>query len=98
MFTEYVGKAMRRAEYEQIEDGTFCATIPGFEGVLGTGGTIEECREDLRGALEGWLILGLWRNDESLPKLGNLDLVPRKLVAANRKNESATAPRARKAS
>lgn len=91
MFTRYLEKAMRRASYQQMEDGTFVGEIEGFQGVLGTGPTLEECREDLRSALEGWLILGLWMNDESIPKLGNLDLVPRKFAADRRKHEPAAA-------
>ena len=98
MFTQYVEKAMRKASYELIEDGTYVGEIDGFCGVLGNGPTIEECRADLRGALEGWLILGLWMNDETIPKLGSLDLVPRKFAAAKRKHESAAASRTRKAS
>ena len=98
MFTEYVEKAMHRASYEVIDDGTFVGEIEGFCGVLGSGSTIEECRADLRGALEGWLILGLWMNDETIPKLGTLDLVPRKFAAAKRKHESAAASRTRQAS
>ena len=79
MFTEYVDKAMKLAEYELIEDGTYVGTIPGFQGVLANATTLEECRDELRSVLEGWLILGLWLNDEDLPVLGKLDLVPRKM-------------------
>ena len=97
MFTEYVAKAMHRAAYEVVDDGTFVGSIAGFDGVLGAGSSVEACRDDLRKALEDWLVLGLWMNDESLPKLGRLDLVPRKF-AANRMNESALSARTRKAS
>jgi predicted RNase H-like HicB family nuclease len=97
MFTEYVAKAMHRADYEVVDDGTYVGSIPGFDGVLGTGNSVEECRDDLRRALEGWLVLGLWMNDESLPKLGKLDLVPRKF-ATSRKHEPAVPARPRKAS
>jgi predicted RNase H-like HicB family nuclease len=96
MFTQYVEKAMRKAQYELIEDGTYFGSIPGFQGVWGNGSNLEECREDLRGSLEGWLILGLWMNDPDIPKLGKLDLVPRK--APSSRNESHLAPRTRKAS
>ena len=96
MFSEYVDKAMRKAKYELIEDGTYFATIDGFDGLWGNGPSVEECREDLKGALEGWLILGLWQNDE-LPVLGKLDLVPRR-VRGGRKHEPSPSPRSRKAS
>ena len=97
MFTQYVDKAMRRAEYERIEDGTYFGEIPGFQGVWGNADSLEGCREDLRGALEGWLILGLWLNDLDIPKLGRLDLVPRG-SRPSRKNEPTLPSRTRKAS
>ena len=37
MFTEYVEKAMKQADYELIEDGTYFGDIPGFDGVWGNG-------------------------------------------------------------
>jgi len=76
--------AMKKAHYELIEDGTFWGNIPGFQGLWGNAPTLEECREDLRGALEVWLVLGLWLNDTELPVLGRLSLVPRKLAAINK--------------
>jgi predicted RNase H-like HicB family nuclease len=97
MFTKYVEKAMQKAKYELMEDGTFFGEIPGFQGVWGSAATLEACRDDLQGSLEAWLIVGLWMNDEDLPKLGKLDLIPRE-VATHRKNESASTSRTRKAS
>ena len=79
MFTEYVDKAMKLAQYEVMEDDEgYFATIPGFSGLWATDKTLEGCREELRSVLEGWLILGLWQNDDTIPVLGKLDLVPRK--------------------
>jgi predicted RNase H-like HicB family nuclease len=97
MLTKYIEAAMRRAEYEKLEDGTYYGEIPGFEGVLGNAQSLEECREDLRDALEGWLILGLWYQDEDLPVLGKLSLVPRK-IRLPRENGPAAPARNRKAS
>ena len=97
MFSAYVEKAMHRAVYELSEDGTFFGTIPGFDGVWANGSTLEECRNELLSTLEGWLSLGLWLNEETLPKLGRFDLVPRKLVAASKtENEPASSARTRK--
>jgi predicted RNase H-like HicB family nuclease len=98
MLTEYVDKAMRKATYELIEDGTYFGFIPEFQGVWGNAPTLEACRDDLKGALEGWLILGLWDNDEDLPVLGKLDIVPRRFAKARMKHGPAAAPRSRKAS
>jgi predicted RNase H-like HicB family nuclease len=96
MFTKYV-KAMQEAKYDSMEDGTFFGEIAGFQGVWGNAPTLEGCRDDLMGSLEAWLIVGLWMNDEDLPKLGKLDLVPRE-VATHGKNESNSTSRTRKAS
>jgi predicted RNase H-like HicB family nuclease len=97
MFTEYVERAMHRASYERIEDGTFVGEIEGFRGVLGNGPSIEECRTDLRDALEGWLVLGLWERDGSIPELDGLSLVPQRIMT-DEKSESASSSTARKAS
>ena len=51
---------MHKARYELMEDGNFFGEIPGFDGVIASGRTLEECRDDLVGALEGWLLLKLW--------------------------------------
>jgi predicted RNase H-like HicB family nuclease len=97
MITEYVRKAMSRAHYEPIEDGTYWGEIPGFQGVWGNGKTLEECRDDLQGALEGWLILKLWEHDDDIPVLGKLSLAPRR-VRLSSKREPSTSSRSRKAS
>jgi predicted RNase H-like HicB family nuclease len=79
LFTQYVEKAMQSAEYEFIEDGTFFASIPGFDGLWGNAKTVELCRNDLRGALESWLIAKLWDRDDDIPVLGKLSLYPRRV-------------------
>jgi len=69
MFSEYVQAALALAEYEVIDDGKFCATVPGLRGVIGTGKTIEECRADLIEATEGWIALGQ-RLGMAIPSIG----------------------------
>jgi predicted RNase H-like HicB family nuclease len=102
MFSEYVDKAIRKATYELIEDGTYFGEIPGFDGVWGNGKTIEECRSDLIDSLEGWLILGLWDRDETLPVVEGTSLIPRQVDLSEKKTkktrESTPSSRARKAS
>jgi predicted RNase H-like HicB family nuclease len=96
MFTEYVDKAMHKATYELLGDGTYFGEIPGFEGVWGNASTLEECRIDLKDALEGWLMLKLWLNDDDFPVLGRLSLKPR--GRAWPKHAAAEPSRIRKAS
>jgi hypothetical protein len=57
MLLEYTQKALEKAEYKKLDDGTWFAEIPGFEGVWANGNTVEECRTELLEVLEEWLIL-----------------------------------------
>ena len=59
MLTEYIQAAMRRGRYKILEDNTFYGEIPEFQGVLANAETLEDCREQLREVLEGWIVLGL---------------------------------------
>ena len=73
MLTEYIQAAMRRARYEILEDDTFYGEIPGFQGVYANAETIEDCREQLREVLEGWIVLGL-RLGHPLPVADGISL------------------------
>ncbi len=59
MFNEYLDKAMSHAQYEQIEDGSYFGRIPGFQGVWANMPTKQECRDELREVLEGWVLLNI---------------------------------------
>jgi predicted RNase H-like HicB family nuclease len=77
MLSEYFNAAMRQAEYEIIEeDGTFYGRIPGFVGVWAGEKTLEECRNELKSVLEDWILVKLWDNDDDIPVLGKLSLIP----------------------
>lgn len=74
MLTEHIAAAMRRATYRQLEDGEgYSGEIPGLAGVRSNVDTLEETREDVRQALEGWLVLGL-RLGHPIPVLDRIDL------------------------
>jgi predicted RNase H-like HicB family nuclease len=70
----YICEALKRAQYERMEDGEFFASIPEFEGLWATGATVEEARNDLEVALESWIVAALTISHSSLPKLGNVTL------------------------
>lgn len=60
MLTAYIQAAMRRATYELLPDGEgYFGEIPVLKGVFASAATLEECRDELRSVLEGWIILGL---------------------------------------
>ena len=59
MFNAYIDKAMQHAEYERTEDGTYFGRIPGFKGVWANTPTEQECHDELRDVLEGWVLLNI---------------------------------------
>ncbi len=77
MLTRYIQAAMEHARHEILEDGSYYGEIPGLQGVWVNEKTLEACREDLRDALEGWIVLGL-RLGHSLPVVDGLELAVQK--------------------
>jgi predicted RNase H-like HicB family nuclease len=76
MLTDYINAAMKRAHYEILDDqpsDPFYGEIPETPGVLAIGRTLEECREELRSALEVWILLGV-HFGTSIPVLDGIDL------------------------
>ena len=55
--TDYIHPVMRLAHFEIMENGRFCGSIPGFQGVWSEGATLEECRDEMVEAMDGWLIV-----------------------------------------
>ena len=73
MLFEYTQKALERAEYKKLDDGTWFAEIPGFEGVWANATSVEECRRELLEVLEEWLILKI-RDMDPIPELEGISL------------------------
>ncbi|OHB90068.1 MAG: hypothetical protein A3E19_06390 [Planctomycetes bacterium RIFCSPHIGHO2_12_FULL_52_36] len=73
MLVEYIQGALEKAEYKKLEDGTWFAEIPGFEGVWANGKTVEECRKELVEVLEEWLILKL-RDKDPIPVVKGIEI------------------------
>ena len=73
MLSEYIQAAMKSARYEILEDSTFYGEIPGFQGVFANAEILEDCREQLREVLEGWIVLGR-RLGHSLPTVDGISL------------------------
>ncbi|HHV81773.1 MAG TPA: type II toxin-antitoxin system HicB family antitoxin [bacterium] len=74
MLSEYIEEALKRAHYEFIEDEeSFYGEIKELPGVWATGQTLEECRENLRGVLEEWIVLSL-RRGIPIPKIGDFTI------------------------
>ena len=68
MIFEYCQKALEKAEYKKLEDGTWFAEIPGFKGVWANGNSVEESRNELISVLEEWIVLKL-RDGDPIPEI-----------------------------
>jgi predicted RNase H-like HicB family nuclease len=73
MLIEYISKAMAKAVYEKLEDGTYSGKIPQCPGVIAFGKTLYQCQEGVKSVLEGWLIVKI-RHGDKLPVIGGINL------------------------
>ncbi|MCK9307431.1 MAG: type II toxin-antitoxin system HicB family antitoxin [Methanoculleus sp.] len=69
MILEYINAALEHARYEIIEDDEpYYGEVPELPGVWATGKTLEECRRNLAGVIDEWLIVRL-RRGLPIPRL-----------------------------
>jgi predicted RNase H-like HicB family nuclease len=73
MIRQYVEEALKRARYDKLEDGTFCAEVPRLRGVLATGETLEECRDQLGEVVEEWVLIRVAKG-LPVPPLGRIEV------------------------
>ncbi len=82
---EYIEAALARAKYELLrdEEEPYYGEIPELKGVWATGRTLEECRNNLREVLEGWIVIRLQRGLD-IPRIGGRSIrPPEKLEVGN---------------
>ncbi|HYB91553.1 MAG TPA: type II toxin-antitoxin system HicB family antitoxin [Candidatus Binataceae bacterium] len=72
--TEYLHAAMRHAEYERLDDGSWYAHIPGLPGLWANGKSVEDTRNDLFSALEDWLYVNAYMAQLKLPEFDGSSL------------------------
>ncbi|MCY2958708.1 MAG: type II toxin-antitoxin system HicB family antitoxin [Planctomycetota bacterium] len=77
MITAYIDMALARAHYEVLEDGSYCATVPGLRGVVAIGRGVEECRRELAEVVEEWILVRVARG-LVVPKLGGVAIKVRR--------------------
>jgi len=71
MSVKYIEDALERARYEIIrDDEPYYGEVPELQGVWATGLSLEECRENLREVLEGWILIRTQKG-LSIPSLGD---------------------------
>lgn len=73
MLNDYIQKALEQAEYKKLDDGTWFAEIPGFQGVWSSGIHVEACRKELQEVLEEWLLLKI-RDSEAVPNIAGVEI------------------------
>ncbi len=75
MIRTYIEAAMRKAHYELIDQPgrRYCGEIEPLQGVMGSGTSLEECRQDLEDALDGWIVLGL-QLGHPIPEIDGISL------------------------
>lgn len=71
--SDYIDRAMARAVYDKLEDGTFSGRIPACKGVIAFGSSLRECEDELRSTLEDWLLVGL-KMKHLIPVIEGIDL------------------------
>ena len=74
MLTEYIEEALARARYEKIEDEEpYYGEVEDLKGVWATGKTLEECRNNLKEVIEGWILLSI-KKGLPIPALGTNEI------------------------
>jgi predicted RNase H-like HicB family nuclease len=74
MLLDYLAAAMEGAHYELIQDEEpYYGEIPGLQGIWAAGRSLEDCRRNLRAALEDWVFFSIFRGAD-LPSIGEVGL------------------------
>lgn len=73
MLLEYMNAALEKANYKQLDDGSWFAEIPLLQGVWANAGSVEECRKELLEVIEEWVLLKT-KHGDAIPQIGGIDL------------------------
>jgi predicted RNase H-like HicB family nuclease len=73
VLTDYVERAMAKAVYKKLGDGSYGGRVPTCKGVIAFGPSLQACERELRSTLEDWLLLGL-QLGHKLPVVAGIDL------------------------
>ncbi len=80
MLTEYLKRALRKAKYELLDDGTFVGSVPGLRGVLANAKTLEKCRDELMEVIEGWVLVRI-ASGLPIPPIDGIRVIVKKSAA-----------------
>ena len=74
MLTEYVAVALGKPRQEMVDDDDpFYGEIPDLKGVWSSGKTLEECRQNLKEVVEGWILLSI-KQSLPIPSLDGVEI------------------------
>ncbi len=73
ILSSYVEGAMRQADYDKLEDGTFGGRIAACPGVVAFANSLRDCEVELQSVLEDWIWLGL-ELGHPIPVIDGIDL------------------------
>ncbi|MFH1049797.1 MAG: type II toxin-antitoxin system HicB family antitoxin [bacterium] len=73
ILSDYIESAVEYAEFELLDDNSFCGRIPICKGVIAFGKNLYETNKTLQSILEEWVLLGL-RQGHELPVINGIDL------------------------
>jgi predicted RNase H-like HicB family nuclease len=70
----YIEIAMSARKLERMEDGTWFAELPGFQGVWAQGATEAKATAELVDVLVGWMFLKIEDRDGDIPVISGINL------------------------
>jgi len=70
----YAREAAKHATHTRLEDGSFYASVNGFDGVWTNEATLLEALTTLEEVVFEWAVLKIADGDRDLPVLGDIDL------------------------
>ncbi|MGI6365006.1 MAG: type II toxin-antitoxin system HicB family antitoxin [Bacillota bacterium] len=73
VISAYIQRALRKAQFEQFDDGSYYAEIPECPGVWANEESREQCETVLSEALEDWILLKL-QDGDPLPEIDGIRL------------------------
>jgi predicted RNase H-like HicB family nuclease len=80
-YLEYMREAMKKAEFEHCEDGSWFASIPDFDGLWAVGPTRESATSELWSTLDGWIDVHIKIARSKPPEVNGISFAtPPKLV------------------
>lgn len=68
MLSEFIQKQLQKARYKLLKDESYFGEIPGLGGVWANAKNLEDCREELRSALEDWVLFKV-KDGDTIPGL-----------------------------